>query len=316
MKGNSSIIIGNNDLSPKWLELLKKCKVPTVGLHSSYSDGGVDGYLNWFMREDTQKLLADFKAAGIQIEHQLHAVNWLLPRGLFSVHPDWFRVNKDGVRTADWNLCVSNEKALEYIENSAYMFAKIIEQESHNYYIWSDDCIGSVCYCEKCSKISGADQNMIVMKHVLKGLKRYDTLAKLAFLSYQDSFGALTEKPDKDMFLEFAPIDRNHFAPMDGSDEKNAKNREVFEHLSAIFSGEKHILEYYIDVSYFCTWKRENVKDIELDAEVLRRDLAYYKAHGATAISTFAGFINDEWMEKYGTEKIEEYAKIVSEFFG
>lgn len=315
MKGNSSIIIINRDLCEEWLDVLTECGIATIGLHSLYQYGGIDEFLNWLNRADVRNLLQKFKNAGIEIEYQLHAVNWLLPRGLFSVHPEWFRTDKNGVRVSDWNLCVSSAEALEYIENSAYLLAKMLEQSSHNYYIWGDDCIGSVCYCEKCSKISGADQNMIIMKHVLKGLKRYDKDAKLAFLSYQDSFGTLTVPPEKDMFLEFAPIDRDHFSPICSDNEKNRRNCEIFENLGQIFNGDKHVLEYYLDVSYYCGWKRENVKDLVLDTVVLEEDFKYYKSRGATCLSTFAGFIDGGWLKEFGAEKIKKYAEIVKKYF-
>lgn len=315
MKGNSSIIIINRDLCEEWLDVLTDCGIATIGLHSLYQYGGIDEFLNWLNRADVRNLLQKFKNTGIEIEYQLHAVNWLLPRGLFSVHPEWFRTDKNGVRVSDWNLCVSSAEALEYIENSAYLLAKMLEQSSHNYYIWGDDCIGSVCYCEKCSKISGADQNMIIMKHVLKGLKRYDKDAKLAFLSYQDSFGTLTVPPEKDMFLEFAPIDRDHFSPICSENEKNRMNCEIFENLGQIFHGDKHVLEYYLDVSYYCGWKRENLKDLVLDTAVLEEDLKYYKSRGATCLSTFAGFIDGGWLKEFGAEKIKKYAEIVKKYF-
>ena len=127
MKGNSSIIIINRDLCEEWLGVLKECGIGTIGLHSLYQYGGIDEFLNWLNRADVRNLLQKFKNAGIEIEYQLHAVNWLLPRGLFSVHPEWFRTDKNGVRVSDWNLCVSSAEALEYIENSAYLLAKMLE---------------------------------------------------------------------------------------------------------------------------------------------------------------------------------------------
>ena len=79
---------------------------------------------------------------------------------------------------------------------------------------------------------------MIIMKHVLKGLKRYDQEAKLSFLSYQDSSDVLTIQPDRDMFLEFAPIGRNHAKALDGNDEANVKARKTLEELLKIFPAE------------------------------------------------------------------------------
>ena len=82
---------------------------------------------------------------------------------------------------------------------------------------------------------------------MLKGLKRYDQEAKLSFLSYQDSSDVLTIQPDRDMFLEFAPIGRNHAKALDGNDEANVKARKTLEELLKIFPAETtQILEYFL----------------------------------------------------------------------
>ena len=222
------IIILNKDFSREWLPILKESGINTIGFHSLYQFGGVEGHLDWLLNEDTQKLIAEFEANGFEIEHQLHAVDWLLPRSFFKLHPEWFRVNDKGERVNDWNLCVSNREALSFLETSAYKLALLLRQKSHYYYIWSDDCVNSVCYCDRCRRYGGADQNMIIMKHVLKGLKRYDQEAKLSFLSYQDSSDVLTIQPGQDMFLEFAPIGRNHAKALDGNDEANVKARKLW----------------------------------------------------------------------------------------
>ena len=157
---------------------------------------------------------------------------------------------------------------------------------------------------------------MIIMKHVLKGLKRYDQEAKLSFLSYQDSSDVLTIQPDRDMFLEFAPIGRNHAKALDGNDEANVKARKTLEELLKIFPAETtQILEYFLDVSLFCQWKRENAKALDLDAEKLGRDISYYASLGVGGITTFSGFMDGEWRAKYGDGDIRLYGKALDEFF-
>lgn len=114
------IIILNKDFSREWLPILKESGINTIGFHSLYQFGGMEGHLDWLLNEDTQKLIAEFEANGFEIEHQLHAVDWLLPRSFFKLHPEWFRVNDKGERVNDWNLCVSNREALSFLETSAY----------------------------------------------------------------------------------------------------------------------------------------------------------------------------------------------------
>ena len=317
MANNNGVVIINQDFTNAWLDLLCECDLKTIGLHSLYSTGGLDGHLHWLLDEKTQRLIERFEQNGFTIEHQLHAVDWLLPRPLFKVYPEWFRQNDAGERTPDWNLCASNPDALAFVETSAYKLALLLRQKSHNYYIWSDDCVNSICKCDACRALCGADQNMIVMQHVLKGLKRYDKDAKLSVLSYQDSLGLPTVKPDKDMFLEFAPVDRNHFSPLDGNDEANRRNRKVLEDSLAVFpASTTRILEYFLDVSLFCKWKREDAGALRLDEKVLRRDVAYYKSLGVGGLTTFTGFIDRNWRRKYGDNDIKTYAKVVHEIFG
>ena len=307
------IIIINKDFSREWLDLLLKSGFNTVGLHSLYQYGGVEGHLNWWVQEETQNLIAEFEKNGIIIEHQLHAVDWLLPRSLFESHPEWFRVNDKGERVKDWNLCVSNKEALKLVENSAYKLALILNQKSHNYYIWSDDCLNSICYCKDCQALSGADQSMIITNAILRGLKRYDKDARLSFLAYQDSLTVPTIAPEKDVFLEFAPIDRNHFKPICGDDEANVKVRKIFEGLTKVFPIETtQILEYFLDVSLYCKWKKEDATALNLDKTRLQSDLEWYASQGVSGITTFAGFIDKEWREKYGDGDILLYGDLLN----
>lgn len=308
------IIIINVELSDSWLELLVKSGFNTVGLHALYQFGGMQGHIDWLAKPETQALLSRFEAAGITIEHQLHAVDWLLPRSLFAEHPDWFRVNDQGQRANDWNLCASSEEALAYLEDAAYRLATLLRQKSHEYYIWGDDCLNATCHCETCRGLSGADQSMIVTNHILRGLKRYDPQAKLSFLAYQDALTVPTVKPDQGVFLEFAPIDRNHHAPLAGNDPANEKIRQKLADLLTVFPAEStQILEYFLDVSLFCKWKKEDAAALNLDESRLRSDICWYADLGVAGITTFAGFIDDEWRQKFGDNDILLYGKVLND---
>lgn len=308
------IIILYTDFSRDWLPLLRVCGINTLGLHALYCNGGVEGLVKWLSNEEVRKDIEFFEENGIEVEYEMHALDWLLPRSLFAAHPDWFRMNDIGERTKDWNCCVSNEEGLSYIESSAFRYAKLLAQKSHNYYIWRDDTKDGLCHCELCRKYNGADQNMLVMKYILKGIKQYDPQAKLSFLTYQDSFDVPLITPDKDMFLEFAPIERNHFVSITARDTQNEKNREILERLLKIFPAETaQALEYFLDVSLFCQWQREKAGPLQIDEKRLNADVAYYSSLGIKNISTFAAFMDCEWLHRYGTNAIEVYGKIVNE---
>ena len=100
-----------------------------------------------------------------------------------------------------------------------------------------------------------------------------------------------------------------------GSDEKNVKNRKILENLLKIFPADTaQVLEYFLDVSLFCQWKRENAGPLQLDEARLRADIAYYRSLGIKSVTTFSGFMDRDWLARYGTKDIELYGKVLKEF--
>lgn len=123
------IIILNKEFNENWLPLLREGGYNKLGLHSLYPYGGMEWHMNWLLKKQTRELIDKFENAGIAVEQELHSVDWLLPRSLFSCFPQWFRMNESGERVGDWNFCVSNEEALEYVELSAYKYALLLRQK-------------------------------------------------------------------------------------------------------------------------------------------------------------------------------------------
>lgn len=308
------LIILNKEFDEKWLPLMQEGGFNKLGLHSLYQYGGMEWHINCLLKKQTRALIDKFEEAGIAVEQELHSVDWLLPRSLYSSYPQWFRMNEKGERVGDWNFCVSNEEALEYIEISAYKYAMLVRQTSHNYFLWSDDKRNMLCRCEKCRHLNGADQNMRIMKSILRGLKRYDAKAKLSFLAYDDSMMLPTEKPDKDMFLEFAPIGRNHLKPLNCDDEKNQANREMLLKLLKIFPAESaRVLEYFLDVSLFSNWEREKAGALPYDDARVRKDLEFYRSAGIERTATFAVFMDEEWRKQFGTDDLMQCGRAMRE---
>ena len=313
---NAGIILCYQDIDDKWLDILEKMNIKNIGIHTLYQCGGVSGLLEWLEEEKTKKLLKDAEIRGFNYTFPIHAVDYLLPRRLFNEHPDYFRVNKDNTRTNDWNFCVSNKEALKYVEESSYELAKKLNQKSNHYEIWADDSLNSYCHCDKCKKYSPADQNLIISSTILKGLKRFNKEAKNSYLAYQDSLDVPNLKVDKDLFLEFAPIDRNHLVSISSNDDRNNKNnKNILDKLCKVFNKEVYILEYYLDVSYFCKWNRANAKGLELDEHVLEEDFKFYDKYNVSKLYTFAGFIDNEWINKYGTLDLMKYSNSLHKYF-
>jgi hypothetical protein len=84
------LIVHPEELSEKWIDRLMCLGVDTLGIHSV---GGTQAheYLSKMIEEqkrDEVKALFDLAVAdGLNIEYELHAASYLLPRELFESHP-------------------------------------------------------------------------------------------------------------------------------------------------------------------------------------------------------------------------------------
>ena len=75
------------------------------------------------------------------------------------------------------------------------------------------------------------------------------------------------------------------------------------------------ILEYFLDVSLFCKWKRENARELILDEARIRRYLAYYKRLGVSGVTTFTVYMDEKWRKEYGDGAIRLYGQLLGEYF-
>ena len=116
------------------------------------------------------------------------------------------------------------------------------------------------------------------------------------------------------MYLEYAPINRrmNRFIG-DADCEENQKETEHLDELLSFFGKEDaEVLEYWLDNSLFCHWKLP-YKKLNLDTELLARDLEYYREKGFSRISTFACFLGEDYAKEFGEPPIGEYGRILGE---
>lgn len=286
---NKGLVLLLDDLCPEFVPVLKKAGIDTLGLH-------INPYMHKMLYlyrqvEANRELLNSLKNEGIAVEYELHVVSDLIKRTLFEQNPVFFRVDSLGKRNPDYNICASSEEALDLLAQKSYELAEFLGQTSHRYHFWTDDAAdyphGAICHCDKCRNFSGADQNLILSKAILEGIRRYDPQAKLSFLVYGDTTGlpALPLSTD-DFFLEFAPYHREHLVPiMQG--EINAGYRKLIESMFAVFpQGEAQILEYWLTKLYYSEIKAD--KSIQL--ERIKGEIQYYKNTGAGYITTFTEF--------------------------
>lgn len=261
--------------------------------------------------------LERLKAHGVEIEWVLHALSMMLPRKLFETHPEYFRMNEEGVRTADYNLCVSNPEGLERLSQGAEEMAKHLFVENGRYHLWLDDVAKSACYCDKCRQLSRADQALVTYNAILRGLKRQDPNAKLCYLAYHDANALPTQvKPEPGIFLEYAPFNREFDSPIyDPKSEKNEREHRYLKDLLALFGTEgSQVLDYWLDNSLFSEWKKPP-KEFKLYKETMLADIKYYYDLGFETVTTFGCYLGKDYMELYGdpAEHVLTYGKALKD---
>ena len=312
MESKRSIVILYRDLCNSWINLLKRSHFTTLGAHFVPSLFEMEGYLDW-LRSEGKQMLQAMSDAGVEVEHELHALRYLLPRNLFEDHPEYFRVNSKGERTPKHNCCVSNAEGLAVVEDRAYMLAEALGQKGHRYYLWSDDAKDAWCHCERCSSLSASDQNLVFLTSVLKGLRRYDPQAELCYLAYHEMLVPPTLPIPDGVFLEFAPIERDMTRPLTA--EENRSTRESIERLLTVFPAQKaEVLEYWLDVSFYARWGELPIQRVPFNPEVWEADFAYYTSLGIRTIKTFGAFMDENYLNTYGDREIVAYGETLKRY--
>ncbi|MBR3761619.1 MAG: DUF4838 domain-containing protein [Lachnospiraceae bacterium] len=306
------IVIHPEELTNQMIDILKKTNINVLGLHpvgGGEADKTLENFLQLFATKDFQDKLGQVRSLGIAIEYEMHALSWMMPRTLYETHPEWFRMNKDGERVNDYNLCVSNQEALDYLSDGAEKLASILKSDTGRYYLWADDALDAFCNCEKCQQLSPSDQGLMIYHAMLKGIRRVDANAKQCYLAYHERNAAPKKvKPEEGIFLEYAPMWRDTMIPMaDPACEKNVKFCEKIEPLLAYF-GKKdaQVLEYWLDNSLFSDWKKPP-KPITICVDTIRKDILFYKKCGFEGITTFGCYLSDDYIELHGKPPIVEY---------
>lgn len=305
------LLLHPDELSEKWTKRLCRSTLKRFGLHPV---GGANAH------ESMASLIADLpsfsprlneiEAWGIAVEHEMHALRWMLPAQLFAEHPAWFRMNEKGERAADYNLCASNRDALDYVTARAAEAARLLPAKSHRYHFWIDDVRRAHCNCPDCRGLSPSDQAMRIYNAILAGLRLTDPLAKQCYLSYHDTLDAPRRvEPDSGIYLEYAPMDRDFDRALtDGDSEKNRGQTTVLPELLSCFGkADAMACEYWLDNSMYSRWTKPP-KYFTWNREVTVRDLAFYDAQGFAAATTFACYLGTEYEETHGAfPDIEEY---------
>lgn len=298
-----------------WPALAARSGINTIGTHITPSE-----VLAFLESPEGRRFTKDCRRYGITVEHQLHAMAELLPRELFAEDSTMFRMDGNGRRTPDANLCVHSAKALEIVAQNAAALAKKLKPDNHRYYFWLDDNL-PVCACPLCREYLPSEQALIAENAMLREILKVDSRARLAHLAYS-SFLEPPRKvtPDEGIFLEFAPIYRSWDEPLYHEDVlcprgypvSNGDNLRALEANLEVFPAEDAVvLEYWLDASLFSRWKRPSV-ELPWREDVCRSDLATYASYGLRNVTSFAVYMDAEYFSRFpSTAPVEEYGRLL-----
>jgi len=322
METTKGVVILYEDLCGDWIRLARDGRLTSIGVHKlAYQSGAqsVDELLSALDAPGGRRHVDALTDAGVRVEYELHAMAWLLPRDRFAAEPELFRQNEAGERVPDWNLCPSNPAALETVAENACRLAKRLRQASHRYYLWTDDAPRAICRCPKCTAagLNGSDQQILITNAIAEGLRAYDSEAKAAYLAYADAKSVPTLPPAANVFLEFAPMDRNHEKPITSPDEPaGAGYCRLLSALLRVFpAAESEVLEYWLDDVMFSKSRKPAIR-VPFYADVAEADTAYYTAQGIRRIKCFASFLDAEYVQMYGDPPIRQYGDILAKYLG
>ncbi|MDD4870301.1 MAG: DUF4838 domain-containing protein, partial [Kiritimatiellae bacterium] len=302
------VVLTPSDLSLDWPERAVKAGLTTIALHP------FPGVVGKFIESpDGQTFLAKCARLGLNVEYELHAMGELLPRSFFAKEPECFRINDKGVRTPEGNLCVHSARALEIVSSNAVKIARQLKPTTGRYFFWGDD--GKPwCRCQQCREYSDSDQALLLENHLVRELRRVDPRAQLAHLAYHNTIKPPTHvKPEPGVFLEFAPIYRRYDMPYVQQNKANDKDscQALVENLKVFPVETAQVLEYWLDASKFSKWKRPSVK-LPWRRDVLIADAEYYARLGVRHVTTFAVYVDADYIKLYGDAfEIQEYGDVL-----
>jgi hypothetical protein len=272
--------------------------------------------LKSFLRSKEGQLLIDeCEKKQISIEYEAHALQELLPRELFDEHPEYFRMDENGTRQKDHNMCFSSEGAYSEIEKNIVEIVRWLKPTTHRYFFWTDDVNNSYCHCELCKDYIGSEQTLLYENRLLNIIRKTDPLATLAHLAYGSTLTAPAKvKPLDRIFLEYAPIDRDLSKPIP---EEHIRYLE--DNLKIFPKNTAHVLEYWIDASKFSRWDRDSLVKIPWNKHDCERDVKLYSGMGIKSITTFATWmICSDYFNLYGQDStlivINEYGSILNKY--
>jgi len=301
------LLIHPEELSKVWIDRLATQGVDVLGLHPVGGNNAADSARRLLeqMEEPAFRELIDYAYdRGLQVEYELHATSYLLPRALFDAHPEYFRL-ENGRRDPLCNLCVSNEEALELLTDNAVTFAKKLYRSRPYYYLWMDDTRAKYCTCDGCSRLTVSDQQMLVVNRMAQKLRAAIPGAKLCYLAYHGTETPPTQiKPEEGVFLEYAPMSRDFSAPASAVPQTAKEN--IAKLMAAFGEEDATVLEYWYDNSMFSKWTKPP-KPFTPRNDLIPGDLRWYESLGFAHIASFACYLGEDYVNLYGQPDISAF---------
>lgn len=311
------ILVHPQELDTVWLEEAAALGLNVIGLHpvgGRAADQSLDDLLR--SRDRLAPMLDRARSMGIRVEYEMHALSRLLPRAGFAKHPEWFRMDENGERRADFNMCCANGEALSFLAERACELTKELPSDTHRYYYWPDDVTEHRCHCAYCRSLSASDRQTIMMNAMLSGIRKADPAGRLAWLSYQDTLVPPEKiKPDKGLFLEYAPIRRSpDHCLWDRRVKRNRGELRYLEDMLRVFDvREAKVLEYWTDNSLLSNWTKPP-RPFTLNASVMERDLRGYAALGFTSVTAFGCYLGSDYRARYGMPDLSAYGRLLRQY--
>ena len=289
-----------------YIDLASKNGINTFSIYNA--DRNSEAWKGFFNRA---------REAGIDFEFEEHMMSFLLPRELFSSHPEYFRMEKNGKRTKDANGCPSNKECLEVVKINAKDIARRYHPTNNKYYFWMDDG-GGICHCPDCKSLNASDQALLFENAVIEAVREINPEAQVAHLCYHETLDPPKKiKPAEGIFLEFAPFFRNWSYPLSNGTAKGRTGISHDRYLKALKANLKifpvetaQVLEYWMDDSLFSEWNPDKLVKIPWNPEIFKNDLDTYASFGIRHIMCYCAYVGPDYVRQFGfPDFLVEYGK-------
>lgn len=309
-----SMLIHPEELSREWIDRLADAGIGVLGIHpcgGKHAHEFLERLLEQMETKEYRDLIDYAHSRGLEVEYEIHSMGYLLKRDLFAQHPEYFRMNENGERTNDYNMCASHAEAVDLVAKNAAVLARSLYGSNHNFYFWLDDERHTSCQCPSCKHMSASDQQLLLLNAMLREIRRYIPDARMAYLAYYGSLVPPQEvTPDEGIFLEYAPLEK-YIAMGDDAEERITREKEMIPFLIKAFdNAPKKVLEYWYDNSMLSKW-RKPPKEFVLNEEAMIADVEEYRRAGFQSFSTFACFLGKDYEDLYGGVDVLPFAKAI-----